>query len=145
MNILINGPLSEGERDAILRLIPEAKLTSCMEKEDLWAQLPGADVVLGPLTPEELALAKELRLLQVTSAGVDRLLSAELSSSPAALCTASGIHGDTIAEHVLMMMLSLARKLPAFVHQQKEHSWQVLEPELRGPFIKMFILSLLST
>ena len=130
MNILVRGPLSDAERESILKLVPTAKLTTCSAEEDVRPYLVDAEIVLGQLTPAELPAAKQLRLLQVTSAGVDRLLSAELNDSPAALCTASGIHGHTIAEHVLMMMLALVRRLPGFVHQQKDHAWQVIEPDL---------------
>jgi phosphoglycerate dehydrogenase-like enzyme len=129
VNIVVKGPLSDGERESILKLVPGAKVTAC-SNEELATHLGEAVVVLGSLTPAELAAADKLRLLQVTSAGVDRLLSAELNNSPAALCTASGIHGDTIAEHVLMMMLAMVRRLPRFIEDQKARVWQPMDPEL---------------
>ena len=130
MNILIRGTLSDTEREAVLQVIPGADITICPAKEDVTPYLAVAEIILGQLSPEKLPLAKRLRLLQVTSAGVDRLLSTELSNSKAALCTASGIHGETIAEHVLMMMLAMARQLPTYVHAQKAHVWKAVELNL---------------
>lgn len=130
MKIIIRGNLSDAERESIIAELPVADIVVCKEEEDVAPHLSDAEVVLGPLRPDLLPQARRLKLLQVTSAGVDRLLSEELSRSPAALCTASGIHGDTIAEHVLMLMLAMVRKLPAYVHAQSRREWQSLDLEL---------------
>ena len=130
MNILVRGPLSDAEQEAVLKVIPKAVITNCPPKEDVTPFLKDAEVIFGQLSADKLPLARRLRLLQVTSAGVDRLLSDELRQSKAALCTASGIHGDTIAEHVLMLMLAMVRQLPAYVHAQKARVWKPLDVDL---------------
>ena len=43
-------------------------------------ELPSADVVFGKLSPEQVASAKQLRWLQVTSVGVDTVLTPEFVS-----------------------------------------------------------------
>lgn len=130
MNIVVRGPLSEAEQNAILEVMPKATISNCPPKEDITPFLADAEVIFGQLSADRLPLAGKLRLLQVTSAGVDRLLSDELKQSKAALCTASGVHGDTIAEHVLMMMLAMVRQLPAYSHAQKARVWKVLDLDI---------------
>ena len=130
MNIVVRGPSSEAEEKAILAVVPEAKIRHCPPKEDVTPFLDEAEVIFGQLSPRDLPLAPRLRLLQVASAGVDRLLSDELRQSKATLCTASGIHGDTIAEHVFMMMLAMVRQLPAYLHAQQDRVWKVLDLDI---------------
>lgn len=129
MKILVRGELYPGELPKITHVMPDAEVLPCT-REELERNLPQADVVWGGLRPDQLRLGGRLRLVQVLSAGVDFMLSPELSASQAELCTTSGIHSETIAEHVLMMMLALARKLPTVVLNQNGRQWESIEPQL---------------
>src|SRR5438874_6138764 len=64
-----------------------------------------------------------LRLLQLTSAGVDGMQGHPVWRSDVAIATASGVHGVQIAEHVLMLLLALRRHLPSYVAAQRRHEW----------------------
>jgi len=129
MKILVRGELSSAERADILAIWPDAIVLPC-NREELEQNLADADVVWGGLRPDQIALGKQLRLIQVQSAGVDFMLCRELNESPAELCTASGIHAETIAEHVLGLMLALVRKFPQTILNQARMQWEVFEPQL---------------
>lgn len=65
-----------------------------------------------------------LRWLHTPSAGVDRLMFPELLAHPCVLTNSVGVYSIPIAEHVLAVMLAVARQLPACLRQQREHRWQ---------------------
>jgi phosphoglycerate dehydrogenase-like enzyme len=78
-----------------------------------------------PITPKDiLAKAPDLRWVQLTSAGVDRLLEAPLLRSDVTVTTASGIHAGPIGEYVLTVMLAFAKGLPAAMTAQSERTWR---------------------
>ncbi|MDP3486752.1 MAG: D-2-hydroxyacid dehydrogenase [Bacillota bacterium] len=129
MRLLVRGEISQRESERLRGVWPEAEIIAC-NREELEQNLPDADVVWGGLRPDQIALGRRLRLIQVQSAGVDFMLCPELKASSAELCTASGIHAETIAEHVLGMMLSLVRKFPQTILNQSRNQWEVLEPQL---------------
>jgi len=129
MKILLRGEATPQEIKDILAIWPEAEVLTC-NKQELEQNLPDAHVVWGGLRPDQIALGTELRLIQVQSAGVDFMLCPELTASHAELCTTSGIHAETIAEHVMGMMLSLVRKFPQSILNQSRGQWEVLEPQL---------------
>ncbi len=127
--ILVRGALSANEQSQISTAFPEAKVIAA-EGDEFLRHLPAAEIVWGALRPSQIALGKNLKLLQVQSAGVDHMLSPELSASDAVLCTTSGIHQETIAEHVLGMMLSLVRGYPTHILNQQTKTWHPTLPEL---------------
>jgi phosphoglycerate dehydrogenase-like enzyme len=127
--VLVRGELSADEQAQIKAAFPEAKVIAA-EGDAFLRHLPDADIVWGALRPSQIARGKRLKLVQVLSAGVDHMLSPELSASQAVLCTASGIHQETIAEHVLGMMLCLVRSYPAHILNQQTKSWHPTEPAL---------------
>ncbi|MBX5465779.1 MAG: D-2-hydroxyacid dehydrogenase [Clostridia bacterium] len=79
---------------------------------------------LGPLLP----LLPRLRWVHAASAGVDRLVEplreAARGGRRILLTNASGTNAVPIAEHVLLLMLALARRLPEYVRQQQERLWR---------------------
>lgn len=82
---------------------------------------------------ELLAEIPALRLLQSHSAGVDGLLSPALAASDCALCNAASLHSGPLAEVVMALMLSAAKRIPFHVRNQATHTWQrIAKDELRG-------------
>lgn len=72
-----------------------------------------AEIMIGEPTLQELQSAKNLKWLQMTWAGADRYQKGGFPEN-VALTTASGAFGQTIAEHALALVFSLARRLPAY-------------------------------
>ncbi len=87
-----------------------------------------------PVIPADiLSRAPRLEWVQLTSAGVDRLLDSELVRSKVKVATASGMHAVPIGEYVLGAMLAFAKGLPRAVRAQAERAWRPYWPdELHG-------------
>ena len=79
-------------------------------------------------------LARAPRLVWVHSAtsGVERALTPASRERGLVVTNARGVFSRPIAEYVLMMILSVSRKLPQLLELQRERTWQPLEgAELR--------------
>ena len=71
---------------------------------------------------EALAALRELRVIQLLSAGADPWL--PVVPHGVTLCTAQGVHGASTAELAVAGMLAVLRQLPQFVRQQDLGRWQ---------------------
>lgn len=131
MKILITHKPNDTQRDSIRQVVPEAELTFTREPTEIAMAMADASVVWGSrFDSTDLPSAKNLAFIQVSSAGVNHVLTPELIAHPAQLCNAKGIHGATIAEHVFLMMLAAARQLSKLQDAQAAHEWVSVTPEL---------------
>lgn len=101
---------TDSERDCPLQGVFTLR-PSDRERERL---LGTAEIIFGNPTTDELRRAKALKWVQMTWAGADRYYSGDFPRN-IRLTTASGAFGETIAEHALAMLLSLCRRLPAYI------------------------------
>jgi len=73
-----------------------------------------------------------LRWVHSATAGVERVLTPASRERGLAITNARGVFSRPIAEYVVMMMLSVSRRLPELLELQQERTWQPLEArELR--------------
>ncbi|TMB97428.1 MAG: D-2-hydroxyacid dehydrogenase [Chloroflexi bacterium] len=100
-------------------------------KARLQVILAEAEVILSnPVVPDSIVeRAPRLKWLQLTSAGVDRLLNSPVVQSHVAVTTASGIHAVPISEYVIGAMLAFAKGFPRSVRSQLENRWSPYWPE----------------
>jgi D-2-hydroxyacid dehydrogenase (NADP+) len=77
------------------------------------------------LTPEEIEAAPNLRWVQWIGAGVDHAPLAALQARGILLTNNRGVHANNIAEHVIGMMIAIAREFPRLVHAQDKQSWSL--------------------
>ena len=87
-----------------------------------------ADVLLGQPPPEALGECPRVRWIHLTSAGYERYaepsIAALIAARGIALTTSSSVYAEPCAEHILAMMLGLARELPSALHHQRtDHGW----------------------
>ena len=85
-----------------------------------------AEVIFGRPDIAELSRAKNLKWLQLSSAGANRYVNDV--GEDVVLTTASGVYGVPAAEHVLAMMLSLARAIPHSVRAAQSSEWDRSRP-----------------
>jgi phosphoglycerate dehydrogenase-like enzyme len=103
---------------------PEMNVAHITSYEQLSPELPDADIFVGStLRPPELALAKKLKWVHSSSAGVSQLTYPEMRNSGILLTNASGVFSVPMAEHTIGMMLALARSFPDSVRQQDRSEW----------------------
>lgn len=85
--------------------------------------LPDVEVVAGSLPERAFAEAPRLRWIHSWGAGVDRDLFPALVESDVVMTCSKGNGGIPLAEHVIVLMLMLARNLPNVLQAQREHRW----------------------
>jgi phosphoglycerate dehydrogenase-like enzyme len=106
---------------------PNAMLVETSGAEESWEDLPGV-LFGGPL---QQLITRELRFMQSASAGVEHLV--PILKPGTALCNASGVHANAIAETVLAVMLGRAKMLSQRSEDQHDRRWRQLPcQELTG-------------
>lgn len=112
--------------------------------ETLRANFPHIDIVQAPdaftnptpvgdadalvtwaLSPDEIDAAPNLRWVQWIGAGVDHAPLEALQKRGILLTNNRGVHANNIAEHVIGMMIAMARNFPRLVHAQDERHWSI--------------------
>jgi glyoxylate reductase/D-3-phosphoglycerate dehydrogenase len=91
-----------------------AHLPSAASVADIAASLEDADYLMGFLRfiPDEaFQQAPRLKLIQVLSAGYDRVNIAGARAARIPICTNGGANAVAVAEHAIMLMLAVYRKL----------------------------------
>jgi len=103
---------------------PGLRVAHLQDYSGVTAELPDADIYVGwSLRAQQLAAAPKLKWLHSTAAGVAQLMYPELRSSGIVVTNASGVHAITIAEHVLGLLLALARRFPSALRHQAARHW----------------------
>jgi phosphoglycerate dehydrogenase-like enzyme len=74
-----------------------------------------------------LARCPQLRWVHSATAGVERVLSPAALARGLVITNARGVFSRPIAEYVMLMILSVARRLPQLLELQGERTWQPLE------------------
>jgi phosphoglycerate dehydrogenase-like enzyme len=75
------------------------------------------------------AEGKALKLIQCTSAGVEKYAPFSWLANSTVLTNASGVHNDKVGEFGLMATLMLHERVPAIIARQRSHVWS---RKLRG-------------
>lgn len=134
MDVLVQLPLSEGQRARLEAAAPGATFTYVKPREVNEGQVKAADAIVGNVPVAMLANAPRLRLLQLNSAGYEQYAAPGVLPAGCALCCATGAYGQAVSEHFFAMVLSLVKRLPAYRDRQRAHEWCDLGPvtTLRG-------------
>ena len=123
MNVLVLLPVSAAQRARLEDAAPGATFAYATAADAMDEQVAAAEVIVGNLPPARLAAARGLRLLQLNSAGYDDYLAAGTLPAGAMLASASGAYGQAVSEHMLAMLLSMMKRLPAYRDAQRAHEW----------------------
>lgn len=95
--------------------------------EDIAAAMRDAEYLLGFvrfLPDEAFTQAPRLRLVQVLSAGYDRVNIAGARAARVPVCSNGGANSVAVAEHTIMLMLAVYRKLVAYHQNVAAGRWQ---------------------
>jgi phosphoglycerate dehydrogenase-like enzyme len=123
--------------EAIRAAAPGARLVTISFDGHPDGPLDDVEVMLRGRLPAEvfdrvLGRAPALRWVHSATAGVERVLTPASRARGLVITNARGVFSRPIAEYVLMMMLTAARRLPQLLELQAERTWQPLEArELR--------------
>lgn len=87
------------------------------------------EVIYGHPVPAWLKRAARLRWLCSDFAGVEKYLDEAIWPSPDCLLSnSSGAYGPAIAEHIVMVLLMLLRRMPEYQSAMAERAWPCLTP-----------------
>ena len=119
--------LIEGTRGHTLLFSTEAS-ASVLDAGRPDPQLGAADIAFGQPDPKQCLASKNLRWVEVTTAGYTRYDTPEFQEAfrarGAIFSNVSDVFADPCAQHVLAMMLALGRQLlPSFRDQLQDRSW----------------------
>lgn len=88
------------------------------------ADLSDAEVMItSSLTSAQYAHTKKLRWIHSPAAAVHRLLVPELVASDVVVTSSRSVHGPVVAEHVIALVLAVAKRLPLAMKYQREKRW----------------------
>jgi phosphoglycerate dehydrogenase-like enzyme len=109
---------------AIRKRWPEMRVVHLPDYDRLNEELPDTDIFVGAsLRPDQFAFAKKLKWIHSTAAGVNQLMYPALKNSGVLVTNPSGLFSPGMAEHVIGMMVLLARNFMDSVRYQDKHIW----------------------
>ena len=110
--------------ETLRRRWPQMRVLHLSDYDALPQELPDTDIFVGySLRPQQLPLAKKLKWLHSTAAGVGQLMYPELRKSGIEVTNASGVHRIPMAEHILGTLIALARRFPDCFRYQQQGRW----------------------
>jgi phosphoglycerate dehydrogenase-like enzyme len=128
---ILSARYREADLARIRAAAPGARLVNVSLEGLSDAPLDDVEVLLrGPLRTANfdrlLARCPKLRWVHSATAGVERVLTPEAASRGIMITNARGVFSEPIAEYTMMMILSVARRLPELFELQRERTWQPL-------------------
>lgn len=122
--ILVCGPfdskmqekLSASAGDNRLIFMDKAEVTSDIVKD--------VNAVIGNISIDMLKVNKNLEWVQLTSSGADAYAKPDVLGENTVLTCATGAYGVGIAEYMVMMLLTMMKKLPEYLNNQRNGLWK---------------------
>jgi phosphoglycerate dehydrogenase-like enzyme len=107
---------------------PQMRVTHLPSFDGLECELADTDIFMGlSLKAGQLSVAPKLQWIQAVSAGVAQFMYPELRERGVILTNASSVHCVPIAQHILGMIVGLARRFPDCLRYQRERIWALNE------------------
>ncbi|HUJ23535.1 MAG TPA: NAD(P)-dependent oxidoreductase, partial [Bryobacteraceae bacterium] len=109
---------------------PKARIVP-VDKNNVMQEIGDADAFIGSIRPAEVRAAKNLKWVQVMSAGVEHVLflsgGNDLRDSRIVLTNNKIVQGPEIADHALAMLLTLSRRLRHYIVEDLQERWDRAE------------------
>ena len=125
------GSIPADDLATLQRIAPNLTIVSGLSQEEALARAEEAHGIDARFAKTAfLKKASNLRWVQVQSAGVDRYLQIQplMENDALVLSNFRGIHGPSIADHSMAMLLSLTRNLNHYGANQREGKWSKSSP-----------------
>jgi phosphoglycerate dehydrogenase-like enzyme len=124
MKVVIHPAIEPERLGALHAAAPQANCVNAADESQAVAAMPGADAVIGKITPRMLAVADRLRWVQTFTASLEHYMFPELEAHPCVMTNVRGLFGDVIADQVLGYVLCFARNLHTYIRQQVERRYE---------------------
>ena len=126
--ILVSIPVEESHKARLREICPDGEFTYVPVDSATRDEARDAEVILGNVNPAFLKDSPNLRFVQLNSAGTHGFTDPGALPEGTLLANASGAYGLAISEHMLALVFSIMKKLPAYRDLQREHKWVDLGP-----------------
>lgn len=123
MNILVLIDFNQEQKERIMKKAPQATWVYSDPKSATKEQIQEANIILGNPRARDIVGSKNLKFLQVETAGTEHYTKAGILPEGTILCNATGAYGPAVAEHMLAMVFSLYKKLHLYRDHQRNHEW----------------------
>jgi phosphoglycerate dehydrogenase-like enzyme len=108
----------------LAREFPSLQVARFTSYDGIENDLADAEILFSQsLRPEQFMVARELRWIHSPAAAVHQFMFPQLVDSDVILTNAREVHGLGVAEHVMALVLSLAKRIPQSVRFQQKHVW----------------------
>lgn len=110
--------------DRLRALFPSHTILHARSDAEARRMIEDAEVAFSSqIPPNQLAAARRLRWIHSPAAGVGHMLFPEMVASPVVMTNSRGLSAETIAEHILAVVLALFRRLPLAFERQVQQAW----------------------
>lgn len=124
--------IPSGHVEALRTTFPADLILHALDDTQARDLIPEADIAFAAsITPDQLRAARRLQWVHCPAAGVGHMLYPEMVQSAITITNGRGTSADTIAEHVLAVVLALFRRLPTAHARQARHIWA--QDEIASP------------
>jgi phosphoglycerate dehydrogenase-like enzyme len=121
-----------GHVEALRREFPADTVLHANDDNEARELIPQADIAFAAhVTRDQLRAARRLHWVHCPAAGVGHMLYPEMVGSDVTITNGRGTSADTIAEHVLTVVLALFRRLRVAHTRQAQHVWA--QDEIASP------------
>lgn len=122
--ILVTIPMEEEHKRKIANIASDAEVIYLTPDKAEKSIVQEAEIILGNVSIDAVRESKNLKWIQLNSAGANQYTEEGVLLEGTILTNATGAYGLAIAEHMLSMVLSLQKKLNLYIVNQKEHMWK---------------------
>jgi phosphoglycerate dehydrogenase-like enzyme len=123
--------LDAQELAELREVAPRANIVPVADARAALAEIHDADALIGVLDEQLVRQGKNLRWIQVFSAGVDRYRYPELIESEIVLTNAKVIQGPNVADQAMALLLALTRRVVFATELARKDGWREARSELR--------------
>lgn len=123
MKVVVGFRLEPPHQERLQADFPSLRWVFTRSKEEVLEEVRDADAFFGWPTDDIVAAGRKLRWLHLLGAGADGFDLQAVRARRIMVSNSRGVAAPNIAEHVLALMLSFARDLPALIRAQHDHRW----------------------
>ena len=114
-------PADEEKRARLETLLPDTKIVYTQFMKATREEVLRSDIIFGNVLPDHLRETRNIKWIQLASAGSDRYV--KYLPAKTLLTNATGAYGGAISEHMLAMLLAAQKKLFLYHENMKAEKW----------------------
>lgn len=123
MKVLVVMPVNDSHKKILENAVGMGEVVYKTPADVCAEDLAEVDIIVGNVSPALLSNCKNLKLMQLNSAGTDGYTTPGVLPEGALLANATGSYGLAIAEHMIGALLCMMKKFDKYRIDQENHVW----------------------